>query len=271
VARIRTIKPEFFYSEQVAQLPHAARLLFIGLWTLADREGRMDWSGRKVKAQLFPYDDGLEIHPLAEALAEAGLVQFYQVGGSFYLQLPTFAKHQRPHPKEPASALPSCPEDTEAGWLPWKKTASNVLPGSIPSSPVGREGKGMEGNGRSLGSSERPKPLIVGPLAFEKIHGQHVSAFCSFVCLPRQLWDGWVNRVMSSGLSEEASIGQVQAFADGVRKRYQDSGQVPGGDDFSFWRAEWTAAHPTVKPAKVAAGDTHADRLAAIERYRRPS
>jgi hypothetical protein len=113
VARIRTIKPEFFYSEQVATLPHAARLLFIGLWTLADREGRMEWSGRKVKAQLFPYDDGLEIHPLAEALGDAGLVQFYQVDGAFYLLLPTFAKHQRPHPKEPASALPSCPEDTE--------------------------------------------------------------------------------------------------------------------------------------------------------------
>jgi hypothetical protein len=114
----------------------------------------------------------------------------------------------------------------------------------------------------------RHTPLIGSPLAYEKTHGQHVTGFCSFVCLPQTLWDGWVNRVMSSGLSEDASAAQVRSFADGVKARYHAEGQVPGGDDYAFWRAEWTAAHPVTKTIKAVVGGTHADRLAAIERYR---
>jgi len=37
--RIRSIKPEFWKSETVAALSPLARLLFIGLWNYADREG----------------------------------------------------------------------------------------------------------------------------------------------------------------------------------------------------------------------------------------
>lgn len=40
MARIRTIKPSFFRSEDVAALPLRARLLWIGLWTQCDDQGR---------------------------------------------------------------------------------------------------------------------------------------------------------------------------------------------------------------------------------------
>ena len=43
MARIRTIKPEFFTSEDIVALSPLARLLFIALWCEADREGRLVW------------------------------------------------------------------------------------------------------------------------------------------------------------------------------------------------------------------------------------
>ena len=42
MARSRNIKPSFFMNEDIIELPYEARLLFIGLWTLADREGRLE-------------------------------------------------------------------------------------------------------------------------------------------------------------------------------------------------------------------------------------
>ena len=43
MARIRTIKPQFFLNEQLAMLGFADRLLFIGLWTQADKAGLAIW------------------------------------------------------------------------------------------------------------------------------------------------------------------------------------------------------------------------------------
>ena len=43
MARIRTIKPEFFTSDDICALSPLARLLYVGLWCEADREGRLVW------------------------------------------------------------------------------------------------------------------------------------------------------------------------------------------------------------------------------------
>ena len=55
MARARNIKPGFFKNEFLADLPFETRLLFIGLWTLADREGRLEDRPRKIKMELFAY------------------------------------------------------------------------------------------------------------------------------------------------------------------------------------------------------------------------
>jgi hypothetical protein len=94
-------------------------------------------------------------------------------------------------------------------------------------------------------SAGRPRPLIGSVLDYDRIHGRHFDGFCGFVCLPQTLVDGWVNRVMASGLSEDAARAQVRTFAEGVKAKWHGSGQVPGGDDYGFWRSEWSAAHPT--------------------------
>jgi hypothetical protein len=44
MARIRTIRPEFWTSEQVTECSMPARLLFIGLWNFCDDGGRMPYS-----------------------------------------------------------------------------------------------------------------------------------------------------------------------------------------------------------------------------------
>src|SRR5580765_8824333 len=108
--RIRTIKPDFFSNEQIGQLPAEARLLFIGLWTLADREGRLQDRPIRIGAQLFPYDAAWSVASFLEDLAKANLIWRYEVEGKKCIQIINFTKHQNPHPKETNFGLPAPPK-----------------------------------------------------------------------------------------------------------------------------------------------------------------
>ena len=57
MARARNIKPSFFTNEDLVELPFEDRLLFIGLWTLADREGRLEDRPKRIKMAVFPADN----------------------------------------------------------------------------------------------------------------------------------------------------------------------------------------------------------------------
>ena len=105
MARSRNLKPGFFTNDLLAEVPPLGRLLFAGLWTLADREGRLEDRPRRIKAQLFPYED-CEVDALLEELAKRQFIQRYEVAGLRLIQVTTWKKHQNPHIKEPASALP---------------------------------------------------------------------------------------------------------------------------------------------------------------------
>jgi len=56
MARTRSIKPSFFKNEYLAECEPMARLLFIGLWTLADSHGRMEFRPMRFKADVFQYE-----------------------------------------------------------------------------------------------------------------------------------------------------------------------------------------------------------------------
>lgn len=136
MARIRTIKPEFFLHEGLAELSPLHRLLFIGLWTLADREGRMEDKPRRIKACVFPWED-CDVDALLADLDAADLVHRYaDDAGDRFLSIPSFGRHQRPHPKEAASACPTPPSREK------KRLAVKGF-SAIPSSPAG---KGREGD-----------------------------------------------------------------------------------------------------------------------------
>ncbi len=104
--RSRNIKPSFFQNEELAELPFETRLLFIGLWCLADREGRLEYRPKKIKMQLFPADN-INIEQSLLGLSGASLVQVYVVDNIKYIQITNFNKHQNPHQKEKASTIPA--------------------------------------------------------------------------------------------------------------------------------------------------------------------
>ena len=96
MARIRTIKPEFWSSEQVMESRPLARLLFIGLWNFCDDGGNHPLAPRTIKALVFPGDD-ISTEAVSELLGElegAGLTRSYSVAGKLYLHVNGW-KHQK--------------------------------------------------------------------------------------------------------------------------------------------------------------------------------
>lgn len=106
MARARNIKPGFFSNEELVELDMATRLLFIGLWTIADREGRMEDRPKRIKMQVFPADD-VDIDDSLAKLADRGFIQRYEVDGMQNIQIVNWKKHQSPHIKETASTIPA--------------------------------------------------------------------------------------------------------------------------------------------------------------------
>lgn len=139
MARARGIKPSFFTNEDLAEINPLGRLLFIGLWCLADRAGRLEDRPKRIKIELLPCDD-CDVDALLQALHDRGLIQRYAAGEHRLIQVVNFAKHQSPHHQERESRLPA-PEMCEAngertrgrpkaslGFIPDKYEAS---PGAI--------------------------------------------------------------------------------------------------------------------------------------------
>lgn len=95
MARIRTIKPEFWHDEKLAGVSRDARLLFIGLWNFADDNGRLGGSARVIRGLLFPFDDDIDISHCLDELQNVGVVFRYQAEGKDFFQVRNFSKHQR--------------------------------------------------------------------------------------------------------------------------------------------------------------------------------
>jgi DNA-binding transcriptional ArsR family regulator len=107
MARIRTIKPQFFTSETIASIPNRdARLTFVGLWTHCDDEGRCIDNPRLIKAAVWPLDDDVTPEVVDEHLEmheERGLIIRYRVGRQRLVQVTNWLEHQtinRPKPSK---------------------------------------------------------------------------------------------------------------------------------------------------------------------------
>jgi hypothetical protein len=109
VARSRNIKPGFFANEDLAETSHAARLLFAGLWCLADREGRLEDRPRYIKGELFRFEE-VDVDALLWELVGAKMIVRYSVGDARYIWIPKFKIHQNPHPSEKVSIIPPASE-----------------------------------------------------------------------------------------------------------------------------------------------------------------
>lgn len=134
MGRIRTIKPDFFTDADVLALSALDRLFFIGIWTQADKAGRLHNRPWELKLRLMP-DQEYDAEAGVQALVERGfLVSYSDSKGTEYLAVRTWEDHQRPHHTEAESRLPG----PDNGEVTVKHTLSNrcLTPG--------REGKGKE-------------------------------------------------------------------------------------------------------------------------------
>lgn len=127
MARARNIKPAFFQNEDLVELDYEVRLLFIGLWTIADREGRLENRPKKIKMQLFPADD-LDIPRALLGLNRFNLITLYVVDNVEYIQINSFLEHQHPHHKEADSVIPLMNEPSKALDKPEANPSDSLLP-----------------------------------------------------------------------------------------------------------------------------------------------
>lgn len=119
MARIRTIKPEFWTDEKIVECSFEARLMFIGMFNFADDKGNLVRSHKRIKMQIFPADM-IDCEPLIKELSVAGLISEYSVSGVEYIHIDGFSKHQKIN-RPSATTIPT-PEDVadnsrKAGYL----------------------------------------------------------------------------------------------------------------------------------------------------------
>ena len=150
MARIRTIKPDFFKHEELYELEKQSklpvRLAFIGLWTVADREGRFKWRPNQLKLDCLPYDQ-IDFSRVLDALATRGFITEYCESGvddgEKYGFINTFTQNQVINNREAESILPS----------PFDACMTRDPRGLCNSKWKGKEGKGKESENEDESSS----------------------------------------------------------------------------------------------------------------------
>lgn len=168
MARIRSIKPEFFTSLTMADVGVHVRLTFIGLWTHVDDEGRCLNEPRLMKAALWPLDDDVtadDVRRFVNELAKHGLVVMYSHEGREYLEITSWDEHQSiskprpsrlPSPTAPGSVLLGA-NHTDGG-LP---EVSDPPPGTLPDdSSRERKGTGNREQGYVADDGDEPIPAF---------------------------------------------------------------------------------------------------------------
>lgn len=163
MARIRSIKPSFFRSEDVSVLPLRARLTWIGLWTHCDDAGRTKDNARLIKGDIWPLDD-VSLRDIEEdlaTLAAHGRIVRYEVDGKRYLEIVNWGVHQSIQKPTP-SRIPPPPEPQPDAHTPTSidsgsPTGALPEPSDTATTRKGKEGKGREGT-RAPAREEPPHP-----------------------------------------------------------------------------------------------------------------
>ena len=102
--RIRAIKPQFWLDEELATVPIEARLLYIGLWNLADDSGVFEYRPGRIRVQLFPYDLNITNEMISNwliSLEKIGNIERFEDSHKDYALIKAFLKHQQiQHPSK---------------------------------------------------------------------------------------------------------------------------------------------------------------------------
>lgn len=215
MARARNIKPGFFINEDLVELPFSTRLLFIGLWTIADREGRLDDRPRKIKMAIFPADN-VDVEQGLSELHGAGLILRYVVDNQAFIAIPGFEKHQNPHVNEQPSIIPA-PELHDASTVDATPLTSSLNPSTLNPSTLNPE----RGDGETPPAPEPSDTLEHHPLisGINAVAGRYP---------PKEIWDDLT--------------GQVGANVDQVKlktcfTKWRARGFNP--QNFQGWAVDW--------------------------------
>lgn len=159
MARIRSIKPDFFLDDTMAAQPISARLTFLGLLTYVDDNGVGLDNERLIMAALYPLDEDLldTIRRLREdlrSLSGAGRIRRYSDGEKSYIEVVHFSRHQKvSHPRSPRY-----PSALDLG-LTCNNADSGVAPedsGAAPESLRPDQGSGIRDQGVVAKVEDKP-------------------------------------------------------------------------------------------------------------------
>lgn len=150
MARIRTIKPEFWTDEDLSEVSEAACLLAIGLLNYSDDEGYFNANQKLIKAAIFPIrEQSGSIPVLMQELSSAGYISLFSgADGKIYGLVNNFSKHQVINKAKKSIIKELC-------ILPYEYGTDTV------GIPPGKERKGKEGKGKTphTGAGEDLPPV----------------------------------------------------------------------------------------------------------------
>lgn len=166
MARIRTIKPEFWRSPDIMQLDHFQRLLYIGLWNLADDEGRGEYNAAAIAADLFLSEYSLNPHGVLTQVETAfteysnsGMVRLYRVKNRQYFEIINWLDHQRIN-RPSASKFPAYDQREQEIHAPLTEDSLNTH-GALTvgkEQGTGNREQGVKDLSDSDESNDTPKP-----------------------------------------------------------------------------------------------------------------
>lgn len=177
MARIRTIKPEFFRHEALYEAERETglplRLAYAGLWTAADREGRFRWSPRTLKLDCLPYDD-VDFSRVLDALWTRGFLIRYSDAGIEFGAIPSWKQHQVINNRESPSVHP---EPNENNTLTREPRVGDAC--GTPLVQVQGEGKGREGKGNAADADASHLKIVDPPsLPAEQDFFRRIKEIC---------------------------------------------------------------------------------------------
>ena len=282
MARIRSLKPSFFLNEELAKLTPLHRLLFQGLWVIADRKGRLHDKPGTIKVQTLPFDN-CDVDSMLNDLAmgDDPFITRYQVDCKRYIQVVSFLRHQNPHHKEADSDIPanSGAKTSNPVPAPTQTSASTDL-GKLE--PCGCGSGNGSGNGSGSGNGESEPPSLSNSQSVVTIfrpnrpiedsigsdRRRHLNCIGSGNwwscmrgrCVPVKLVKDW----QAQGFTEV----YIKALVEDYILPIPEGTALPS-DGFKLWGAVWDAVHQTgqhVPNSKPSNGDSTmaaARRLAA--------
>lgn len=264
MARTRLLNPGFFKNETLAELPAVMRLLFQGLWTIADREGRLEDRPRRIKVDVLPWDD-VDIDQALSMLEARGFIQRYTVEGRRFIQVVNFLKHQNPHHRETESMIPPNTEQIEASRSTAHASAilqsstDEASPNQVASCPPVSVSVSVSDPVRvsddgasapvSLGRRSRMATVFDG--ALPKDHLDHVCSPNLAWCVPNQVHLKLAVRLAPKygGDTEQAKAALVLWYASVWATLPADT---VIGDAFKFWTPRFEAQFGNTQAPHIA-------------------